>query len=167
MDKNAVEGFKEMAGKVLTSPKFMEFISEANLGDLVGEALRMPGMKEKLLGTLTEMGSDLKERYGIKKWRWLADRENSEFVVELNIDTKEMRKDFNEHFHRFLQDLRAKFGGGFDAFMVLYKINKITCIEAGDKVKIAISTPRVADLEGVVLEFATADTVFEGNEKDE
>jgi len=167
MDKGRMEGFGKIAGKVLTSPKFLEFVSKANLGDLVNQALQMPGLKEKLLGTVTEMSKDLRERYEIKKWDWHADRENNALIVELGIDTTEMRKDFVEHFYNFLGDLRAKFGGGFDTFVKLYKINSITCHEDDDKVKIVVSTPRVPDLEAVILEIGTADVTYEGGEKDE
>lgn len=165
MDKEGMEGFGKIAGKVLTSPKFLEFISNANLGDLVNQALQMPGLKEKLLGTVTEMSRDLKERYEIKEWDWHADRENNALIIELGVDTTEMRKDFVGHFHNFLGDLRAKFGGGFDTFVKLYKINSIVCHEDGDKVKIVVSTPRVADLEAVILEIGTADVTFEGEEE--
>jgi len=163
MNEEETGALGKIAGMILTSPKFFEFIEKANIGDLVKDVLRIPGMREKLLERFKQMGRDLRERYKIEKWDWHADKENGEFTIELDIDTAEMRKDFSEHFHTFLQTLRAKFGGGFDMFLKIYKIKGIGCHEEGERVKIVVSTPRVADLEAVILAIGTADgTTFKG-----
>lgn len=154
----------EMAGEALTSPKFLEYIEGANLGDLVNSALHSP-FGAQMVESLTRMAEDLKERYEITGWKWHADRENNRFVIELEINTKEMRTDFVTHFGTFMSDLQAKFGGGFDMFIQLYRIEKYSCVEVDNKVEIVFSTSRVADLEAVILEISSADVNFEGDDK--
>lgn len=158
------ERLVEMAGEALTSPVFLEYVKDANLGDLVNAALHSP-FGAQMIKNLTEMGEDLKERYEITGWKWHADRENNTFVIELNIDTPEMRKDFVTHFDTFMSDLQAKFGGGFDMFIKLYKIEGYSCREEGDKVEVVFSTTRVADLEAVILEIGAADIKFKGDDE--
>jgi len=153
----------EMAGAALKSPKFLDYLGDANLGDLVNSALHSP-FGAQMVEALTQMGEDLKERYEITGWKWRADRENNKFVIELEIDTAEMRKDFVTHFGTFMSDLQAKFGGGFDMFINLYKIEGYSCREEDDKVEIVFSTSRVADLEAVILELSSADVKFEGDD---
>lgn len=156
--------FGKMAGKILTSPKFLQFIADAQLGDLVSEALAIPAIREKLVGSLTELGADLREKYDIESWRWERDRELDTLTAIVNINTTEQRKDFITHFHTFLEDLRKKFGGGFDSFIKIYKVKSISAREVGETVAIVIESPRAADLEGAVLNITTANVDFKGGD---
>jgi hypothetical protein len=154
----------KMAGKVLTSPKFLEYISGVELFDLVAEALQIPGMRDKIVNTLSDMSSDIRDRYEVRKWNWHADTQENALIVELFIDRVDMRKDFNTRFMELLRSTREKFGGGWDWFVKLYKISKISCHDVDDCVRITIVTPRVRDLEKVILEILTADVKYEGGE---
>jgi hypothetical protein len=154
----------KMAGKALTSPKFLEYIGEMELSDLVTEALQIPGLKDKIVDTLMDMSRDIRERYEVTKWDWRADTKQNALIVELFIDSSDMRKDFNTRFLELLTSTRKKFGGGWDWFIKLYKISKISCHDVDDRIRVTITTPRVRDLEKVILEILTADVKYGGGE---
>lgn len=153
-------------GKIVTSEKFLEYVSEADLSELVATAMQSPyaaGILEKI----KMMGRELKVRYNVTSWRYNVDRANNKFIAELDIATHELRQDFATNFHNFIKALREKSGIGFDLFAQFYKIEKIRCVEVGEKVLIEILTPRVNDLEKCILEFSTADVKYEGGEEEE
>ncbi len=161
-------GLGKMAGKIIESDKFMEFVKGSNLGDLVNVALQTPMIREGLMEKITELTKDIREHFDVRDWKWWADRDKNKVIVHLYIDTEEQRKDFVTHFHKFLQDLREKFGTGFDSFMVFYKVKGIEAHIRKDKVEIELVTERVADLEAVISELATAqDTYQEPEGKEE
>jgi hypothetical protein len=155
----------KMAGKVLTSPKFLEYIGQMDLSDLVTEALQIPGLKDKIVDTLMDMSRDIRERYDVTKWEWQTDPQQNALLVELYIESPDMRKEFNTRFLELLTNTREKFGGGWDWFIKVYKISKIACHDVDDHIRITITTPRVRDLEKVILEILTADVKYRGDEK--
>lgn len=160
-------GLEKIAGKIVGSEKFLEFVKESNLGDLVNVALQTPMVREGLIEKLTAIKTDITERYNIRDWKWRAERENNKVIVQLYIDEEDMRKDFITHFKKFMQDLKGKFGSGFDAFMVFYKVGSIAAHIRDDKVEIELVTERVADLEAAILELVTAKDTYQEEGEDE
>lgn len=151
----------KIAGKIVSSEKFMEFVKDSNLGDLVNVALQTPMVREGLMEKITELTNDIREHFDVREWKWWADRDQNKVIVHLFIDAEETRKDFVTHFHKFLHDLREKFGSGFDSFMVFYKVKGIEAHIRRDKVEIELVTERVADLEAVILKLATAQDTYQ------
>ena len=150
MNAKKSKGWEKFLRAALTSDKFVEYISTANLVDLLKTALQVPGVKKKMTETLTQLGGDLKERYEIVDYSAYADE--NKYVIVLNIESNEMRDDFVAHFQRFIRDLRQRFEFGFDMFIKSYKISSISCKNEDGHVKIEVHTPRSADLESVALE---------------
>ena len=144
------KGWEKFLMAALTSNKFAEYISTANLADLLKTALQVPGVKKKMTETLTQLGGDLKERYEIVDYSAYADE--NKYVIVLNIESDEMRDDFVAHFQRFIKDLRQRFGFGFDTFIKSYQISSISCKNEDGHVKIEVHTPRSADIESVASE---------------
>jgi len=150
MNAKKSKGWEKFLRAALTSDKFVEYISTANLVDLLKTALQVPGVKKKMTETLTQLGGDLKERYEIVDYSAYADE--NKYVIVLNIESNEMRDDFVAHFQRFIRDLRQRFEFGFDMFIKSYKISSISCKNEDGHVKIEVHTPRSADLESVASE---------------
>lgn len=155
----------KIAGKMMESDKFLEFVKESNLGDLINVALQTPMVREGLMEKITELAGEIREHYEVKDWKQWTDRDQNKVIIQLFIDTEEMREDFVAHFKNFLHDLRAKFGSGFDAFMSFYKVKDIAAHIKEDKVEIVLVTERVADLEAVILELTTAQDKYEGDKE--
>jgi hypothetical protein len=164
-------GLGKMAGKIVGSDKFLEFVKDSNLGDLINVALQTPMVREGLMEKLTELTTDIKERYDVREWKWWTEREQNKVIVQLYIDGEDKKKDFVAHFKKFMEDLKGKFGSGFDAFMVFYKVGSIGAHIRDDGVEIELVTERVDDLQATILELATAKDTYqeegEGEMKDE
>ncbi|MCW3129234.1 MAG: hypothetical protein N2V75_03935 [Methanophagales archaeon] len=164
-----MKSFGKILGTILTSPKFIEYISKSDLTELFNQALMVPGFRDRLKDSLINLGLDLRERYEIKSWDWYTDSETNKLVIKLSIDSEDMQKDFIEHFYRFLNDLRTKFGKGFDNFLKIYKISNIKCYknELDNTVSIEVVTPKAKNFESLltkVLDICKLDISFEEGE---
>jgi len=153
-----------MLAKALQSDKLLEFVSDMGVGDLIGEIFKIPGMREKIMGELTRLSEEMREHFEIRKWEYVVDRRNDVFYLNLYIEDEELRQQFKAKFKGFLEDLQRKFGGAFNTFIGLYQIREIGCDVVESGISIRLSTPKVEDLEKIVLELSTADIKYEGEE---
>lgn len=152
----------KMLAKALQSDKLLDFVSEMGVGDLIGEIFKIPAMKEKIMGELSQLSEEMREHFEIKKWEYVVDRRNNVFCLNLYIEEGELRRKFKVKFKGFLEDLQRKFGGAFDSFIALYQIQEIGCIVVDYGISIRVSTPKLDDLEKILLELSTANVEFEG-----
>jgi len=154
----------KMLAKALQSDKLLEFVSDMGVGDLLGEIFKVPGLKEKIMGELTHLSEEMREHFEIKKWEYVVDRRDNVFYLNLYIEEEELSRKFKAKFKGFLGDLQRRFGGAFDTFIALYQIREIGCVVVDSGISIRVTTPKVEDLEKIVLELSTADIKYEGEE---
>lgn len=151
----------KMLAKALQSDKLLDFVSGMGVGDLIGEIFKIPAMKEKIMGELSQLSEEMREHFEIKKWEYVVDRTNDVFCLNLYIEEEELRKKFKAKFKGFLEDLQQKFGGAFDSFIALYKIREIGCVVVDSGISIRVTTPKLDDLEKIILELSTAEIEYE------
>ena len=151
----------KMLAKALKSDKLLDFVSDMGVGDLIGEIFKIPAMKEKIMGELSQLSEEMKKHFEIKKWEYAVDRSNDVFCLNLYIDREDLRMKFKAKFKGFLADLQQKFGGAFDSFIALYQIREIGCVVVDSGISIRVTTPKLDDLEKIILELSTADMEYE------
>lgn len=166
MDKKDGGIMGKMLGKALQSDKLLDFVSDMGVGDLIGEIFKIPAMKEKIMGELTQLSEEMREHFEIKKWEYVVDRRNDVFYLNLYIEKEELRKKFKLKFKGFLEDLQAKFGGAFDSFVGLYQIQEVGCDVVDYGISVRVSTPKLDDLEKILLTVSTGNVEYEGEEEE-
>ena len=155
----------KMFAKALQSDKLLEFVSDMGVGDMIGEIFKIPALKEKIMGELTQLSEEMRGHFEIKKWEYVVDRRSNVFCLNLYIEEEGLRRKFKAKFKGFLEDLQLKFGGAFDSFIALYQIQEISCIVIESGVSIRVATPKVDDLEKILLELSTAGVEYEGGDE--
>lgn len=155
--------------KALGSDKLWDYVSNAGLGDLLGEIFKVPGLKDKIMGEITEMAEDMKEAFDITKWEYVVDRDKNVFYLNLYTESEKSRIDFKTRFKAFIEDLHHKYKSAFACFIKMYKVSEIGCDVVDYGISIRMVTERIDDLEKIVVELSTANMDFEGGggKKDE